>query len=197
MAVYLFILVVAGLFLWKVFKTVHYVFREYYVLWNLAFGNLNPAKRLHIYVCKTKLLDEVTVAELYNFLSTMIDSNLTVKEFHKVVLSHEFLVSCREMKDGSLRGVMFTSVDKKEHNGIRYTNIHVGLPFVQKCYHGGPALYYVIAYHIMKELILHPFTPLYMIGKGFSYKSYLVLCHNFLDTYPRLTERLRNLRGAS
>ena len=29
-------------------------------------------------------------------------------------------------------------------------------------------------YHILKELVLHPRTPIYIIGKAFSYMSYLV-----------------------
>ena len=189
-AAYLLLLTVVGLFFWRVLKVVHYIFREYYVLWNIATGasikrrEEKPEKRLHIYVCKTNLLDEVSINELYYFLIKMIQSDISVKQFHKIILSYKFLISCREKKDGSLRGVMLMSVDRKVHNGLRYTNIRIGLTFFQKYYRGNPLIYYVSAYHMMKELILHPFTPLYMIGKAFSYKSYLVLCHNFSEAYP-------------
>lgn len=34
------------------------------------------------------------------------------------------------------------------------------------------------------ELLLHPFTPLYVVGKAFGYKSYLVAT-KFPESYPR------------
>ena len=38
--------------------------------------------------------------------------------------------------------------------------------------------------HAHTELILHPFTPLYIVGKSFSYRSYLVATR-FPESYPR------------
>ncbi len=36
----------------------------------------------------------------------------------------------------------------------------------------------------MTELLLHPLTPLYVVGKSFGYKSYLV-ARKFTRSYPR------------
>lgn len=179
-------------FLWRLLKLVHFYFREYYVLWNIAVGGssgrraLSAKMRLHVYVCKTELLDEVSVNELYSFLVKMMDSDVTIEAFHhSVLLSYKFAIFARDRKDGSLRGVTLMGIDHKELNGVKFTLIKLGLSFFQNYYRGGPLLYYVFAYHVMKELILHPLTPLYVIGKAFSYKSYLIMCNSIAHSYPR------------
>ena len=177
---------------WRVLKVLHFYFREYYVLWHVAMGASSARRamstkiRLHLYVCKTVLLDEVAVNEIYGFLLKMLDSDVTIKEFHSVLLSYKFAIMCRERKDGSLRGVMLMGVDHREtEGGVKYTLVRLGLSFFQNYYRGGPLLYYATVYHVLKELILHPFTPLYVIGKVFSYKSYVALCHSLPRLYPR------------
>ena len=166
-------------------------FREYYVLWNIAVGgradrrDISAKIRLHVYVCKTNLMDEISVNELYSFLIKMMDSNVSIEEFHSVLLSYTYAIVCRERKDGSLRGVILLGLDRKEHKGIKYTLIKLGLSFFQNYYRGGPLMYYVIAYHVMKELVSHPFTPLYIVGKSFSYKSYVAMCKANSYAYPR------------
>ncbi len=172
-------------------RDLYRLFREYYVLWNVAIGGrgdrrtISTRLRLHAYVCKTKLLDEVSVNQIFSFLMDMIDSDVTVQQFHKILLSYSFVFLCRERMDGSLRGVMLFAVDKKEQDGKKFTLIRLGLAFFQRNYQGGPIMYYVTLYHILKELLLHPQTPLYVIGKAFSYKSYLVLNKALATVYPR------------
>lgn len=183
--------IIALYLLWRLLKLVNFYFREYYVLWNIATGGradrrtMSAKIRLHVYVCKTDLMDEVSVNELYSFLIKMMDSDVSIKEFHSVLLSYSYAVVCRERKDGSLRGIMLMGVDHNELNGAKYTLIRLGLCFFQNYYRGGPLLYYIVAYHIIKELLLHPFTPLYIIGKAFSYKSYMVICNTLSRCYPR------------
>ena len=179
-------------FLWRLLKLVHFYFREYYVLWNIAMGGaserraLSAKMRLHVYVCKTELLDEVSVNELYSFLVKMMDSDVSIEAFHhSVLLSYKFAIIARDRKDGSLRGVTLMGIDRKELNGVKFTLIKLGLSFFQNYYRGGPLLYYVFAYHVLKELALHPLTPLYVIGKAFSHKSYSILCNNIARSYPR------------
>lgn len=181
--------------LWRLLKLFHFYFREYYVLWQIAMGGtrsdghgkaMSPKIRLYVYICETVLLDEVSVNELYGFLMKMIDSDFSIKEFHhSVLLNYKYAIICRERRDGSLRGMMLLGVDRKELDGVKYTQVKVGLSFFQNYYRGGPWLYFASAYLILKEMILHPFTPLYMIGKAFSYKSYLVMCHYVQESFPR------------
>ena len=175
-------------FTWRLLKLLHFYFREYYIFWNVAMGGgMSGSKRmkLHMYICKTELLDEVSVNELYTFLRKMIDADITVKDFHhSVLLSYDSVVIARERKDGSLRGMALVGIDRKEINGVKFTLFRNGLNFFQNFYRGGPFLYYAYIYYILKELVLHPFTPLYVVGKAFSYKSYLHLC-NAVSCYPR------------
>lgn len=184
-------LCVAVYLTWKLLSGAIFYFREYYVLWHIATGGRSDKRRmstkirLHVYVCKTELLDAVSVNELYGFLINMMDSDVSIREFHSVLLSYKFAIICRERKDGSLRGVTLMSIDKKEHNGVGYTLIRLGLSFFQNFYRGGPLLYFVLTYHAFKEMLLHPLTPLYVIGKSFSYKSYVAMCHNLSHAYPR------------
>jgi hypothetical protein len=179
-------------FSWKLLRFIHFYFREYYTLWNIAMGGTSGRRagsakmRLQVYICKTELLDEVSVNELYSFLIKMLNTEVTIKHFHhSVLLSYKYAIMAREKKDGSLRGVTLLGVDRKELNGVKFTLIRLGLSFFENYYRGGPLLYYVFAYHIMKEMILHPLTPLFVIGKAFSYKSYLILCKTISRAYPK------------
>ena len=175
--------------LWRLLNGVHFYFREYYMLWNIAFGRIKAVGKcnsnLHMYMTETDDLDEVSVKEFYGFYKEMCDSTFTISEFRTYLQSFKHAVICRERKDGSLRGTLVIGLDKKEENGYKYTLLRLGLAMFRKDYTGGPLLYYAIAYHILKELLLHPFTPLYIIGKSVTYKSYLVMCRNIRNSYPR------------
>lgn len=175
---------------YQITKFAYLIFREYFVLWNVARGasdarrNISTKVRLHAYVCQTRLLDEVSVNELYTFLKGMMDSDFSINDFHQVVLSYTYAIMCRERKDGSLRGVLFLGVDQKTSEGQSYTLIRLGLSFFQNYYRGGPLLYFVLAYHILKELFFHPLTPIYVCGKCFSYKSYIAVGRWLGNVYP-------------
>ena len=147
--------------------------------------SISTRARLHAYVCKTHLLDEVSVSQLFSFLKSMIDTDITMSQFQLVLLSYKFVVICRERMDGSLRGAMLLGIDSKDNCGKKYTVVRIGLAFFQKFYQGGPLLYYVLAYHVLWELLLHPFTPVYITGKAFSYKSYVAMAKNIKNFYPR------------
>ena len=176
---------------YRVWQGFYRIFREYFVLWNVAIGarqdrrNVSAKVRLHAYVCKTDLLDEVSVNELYRFLMSMIDTEVTINQFHELLLTYKFAITCRERKDGSLRGVFFLDVSPREHDGQRYTLIRIGLSFFENFYRGGPLLYYVVAYHVFMQLLRQPRTPIYITGKAFSYKSYLALTNSVKEVYPR------------
>lgn len=178
-------------FVYTKVKQLYRLFREYFVLWNVAVGarsdrrSISTRARLHAYVCKTHLLDEVSISQLYSFLKSMMDSDITMAQFHLVLLSYKFVVLCRERMDGSLRGAMLLGVDHKENCGKKCTVFRIGLAFFQKFYQGGPLLYYVVAYHVLWELLFHPFTPVYITGKAFSYKSYVTMANNLNNFYPR------------
>ncbi len=192
MDVLFYLLMAAFLYVfYRVWQGFYRIFREYFVLWNVAIGarqdrrNISAKVRLHAYVCKTDLLDEVSVNELYRFLMTMLDTEVTINEFHKLLLSYKFAITCRERKDGSLRGVFFLDVGPREHDGQSYTLVRIGLSFFENFYRGGPLLYYVVAYHVFMQLLRHPWTPLYITGKAFSYKSYLAMANSVKEAYPR------------
>ena len=163
------------------------------MLWNIASGGrldrrkMNAKMRLYMYVIHTDLLDECSITELYNFLMTMMDGDTTtVQEFHKLALSYTYAVIYRERNDGSLRGVMFVGIDRKQRdNGKPFTVIRLGLGFLQLNYRGGPYMYSFATFLFFKELIMHPLTPLYVLGKAFSYKSYCVMAHSLPYSFPR------------
>ena len=166
--------------------------REHYVMWNVAFGaradrrNVPERLRLHPYVCQTVLLDNLSIKELYTFGKEMFDTEVTVEQFHQVVLRYKYVLLCREKIDGSMRGMAFFGKSRsQEVNGSKCTLIKVGLTFFNVKYQGGPIFYYVILYHIFKEMIKHPTVPVFVMGKAFSYKSYLMLVNSVTSTYPR------------
>ena len=185
------LLAVALYVIYRTWQGVYRLFREYFVLWNVAVGarqdrrNVSAKVRLHAYVCQTDLLDEVSMNELYRFLMTMLDTTATIDQFHTVILSYKYAITCRERKDGSLRGVSFLDIRPQEVDGQRYTLIRLGLSFFENFYRGGPLLYYIVSYHIFKQLMRHPLTPIYVIGKAFSYKSYMGFAHSVKEFFPR------------
>lgn len=192
MGVLFYLILAAALYIfYRVWPGIYRIFREYFVLWNVAVGarkdrrNISAKVRLHAYVCQTDLLDEVSVNELYRFVITMLDTNATIDQFHTVILSYKYAVTCRERKDGSLRGVFFLDVGPRETDGQSYTLIRLGLSFFENYYQGGPLLYYVLTYHVFRELLRHPRTPIYVIGKAFSYKSYISFARTLREFYPR------------
>ena len=176
---------------WRLLKLLLYFLREYFVLWVIMRGGgregaaVNKKRRLYAYMAEIEYLDEVSGKELYNYLLKMLDSEASYEEFHKVLKTYKYVVTCRDKMDGSLRGVGLAGVERRDLDGYKYTIVRVGLTFLEKSYQGSPILYYMIAYLLLKEMILHPLTPLYTIGKSFTYKSYLLTCHAFPYGYPR------------
>lgn len=164
--------------------------RDHFVLWNVAFGatssrrNISHNLRLHAYVCKTVLLDASSLNELFIFAKGMVSSDITVEQFHRVLLGYKFIIICRERIDGSLRGMCLLDQSSHKQGDQSYNVIKVGLALFNKLYQGGPLLYYIFFYHILKVLLLHPSTPLYIMGKCFSYKSYLALAQTLNHTFP-------------
>lgn len=176
--------------LWKIVKYCCAVFRDYYVLWNIAFGahptrrNLIHPMRIHPYVCNPKLLDNWSIEELFAFGKSMVSSDISLETFHKIVVSYQFVIVFRERLDGSLRGMCLLGKDSFYHKGKPITTIKLGLALFHSSYQGGPYLYYVILYHVIRELIFSPRTPVYILTKLYSYKSYLALVNTCNNVYP-------------
>lgn len=142
--------------------------------------------RLYIYICETQYLDEVTVNELYNFLfGTMIEckiggKNKTIKFLHSALLNYSYIMLYRDKIDGSLRGITTIGFNRLKE----YTVIKMGPSFFKNHYKGGPSAYLTVAFFVLKELILHPFTPVYIVIKAIGYQSYMVAL-KFKESYPR------------
>ena len=192
MGVLVYLLVLAFLYVfYRVWQGVYSVFGEYYVPWNVAVGarggrrNISTKVPLHAYVCKTVLLDEVSVNELFRFILDVLDTDVTIKHFHSVLLSYKYVIACRERKDGSLRGMFLLDTCSQETDGQSYTLIRIGLSFFENFYRGGPLIYCIVSYYILIQLLSHPLTPVYIAGKVFSHIGYVALTKNVKEVYPR------------
>jgi hypothetical protein len=102
------------------------------------------------------------------------------------LLQYKYAAFFREELDGSLRGMLL--IDPQ--NGLikeeqTYNCIKMGLALFKDDYRGGPLGYFVGAYHLLKALALYPRTPLYVLYKCFSYKSYLLSLRVSAEVYPR------------
>ena len=190
-ALLFFIVVFGCLVSFRVVQYVYNLVRDYYTLWNIAFGSspqrrqVSARFRLHCYVAFTRLFDAASVCELYAFLTDKIATDVPVEDFHQIVLSYKYAVLFREKMDGSLRGVMLFDKLRKDHAGMKYTIFRLGLAFFHPNYQGGPLLYYFLLYHTIKEAVLRPNRPLFVIGKLFSYKSYLGMVNSIESVYPQ------------
>jgi len=171
---------------------VYEILRECFILFNIASGggdnrrSTSKWSRLHVYVCKTKLLDELSVKEIFQFYCTMIDTDATVAQFQKVMLSYKFIILYREKVDGSLRGAMLLDIRDKDTKQGKIQLSRLGLVFMHRQYRGGGLLYLIAPCLVLKEMFLHPFTPMYVIGKTYSHKSYMIAAQLFPDhCFPR------------
>ncbi|XP_065842700.1 uncharacterized protein [Oscarella lobularis] len=168
-------------------------FLEYYLLWRIAIGaksshrKMDVSNRIHAYVCRTSLLDHVSVCELFQLVKEIVSVNdIKIEFFHSVLLKYKYVALFRERLDGSLRGMLLIDKDEGQiKNGRKYNCIKMGLALFTTKYRGGPLLYFVAGYHLLKALLLHPFTPLYAMYKCFSYKSYLATIRTCAEVYPR------------
>uniref|UniRef100_A0A1X7VDM5 Uncharacterized protein n=1 Tax=Amphimedon queenslandica TaxID=400682 RepID=A0A1X7VDM5_AMPQE len=174
----------------RVIGNVLYQLREHFILWNVAFGgkgtrrNVSHRLRLHAYVCKSSLLDTTSMNELFSFGKHIVDTDVTFDMFRKAVLSYKFVIICRDKVDGSLRGMCLLDKATEIKGGQKCTLIKMGLAFFENQYQGGPLLYYIVFYHILKEILFHPQTPVYLLIKCFSYKSYLAFQRTLGNVYP-------------
>ena len=188
---YLILVVVALYCLWKLLSC----FAEYYVTWRVAFGGApkrgsqglkkNKNDRLYVYIAETKDMDEDSVAELYNFFMRRIDTEAKASHLQHLLKTYTYAVISREKVDGSLRGVTLFSMDRKNHNGFKFTLIRNGLMFYQDGYEGGPLFYFFMTYFTLREFILRPLTPIFVIGKCYTHKSYLLMSRTYSEHYPR------------
>ena len=74
---------------------------------------------------------------------------------------------CRDRMDSTLRGAMLLEI---EHKGD-YTQIELGLMLFKNYFRGSP--FFKITVASLSELLKHPLTPIYVIGKVCSPKAYV------------------------
>ena len=106
------------------------------------------------------------VCVLASYFSTII---YRVEQLHKVIMQYTHVLMCRDRMDGTLRGAMLLGI---EHKGD-YTLLKLGTTTFKNYYRGSPFINLIVASLILSELIKHPLTPIYVIGKAFSPKAYV------------------------
>ena len=94
---------------------------------------------------------------------------------------------CRDRIDGTLRGILPIGVERKGD----YTLIKLGLTIFKNYYRGSPFIKLMSTYLVMIEQLKRPFTPVYVIGKVYSYKAYLhgVTMKEFYPVYNKETPK--------
>ncbi|XP_065842698.1 uncharacterized protein [Oscarella lobularis] len=175
-----------------------YLFRktlqELFILWVVARGFKNrKSKRnqnLHSYICRTDQLDSFAVSELWTFINQMMaadnDTAGSIEATHAAILAYKYVALFRERQDGSLRGLFFVDVKTDlKREGKRYNLIRLGGLLFRSEYRGGPLMYAVASALCFQCMLTHPLTPLYIIFKTFSYKSYRLAAQIIDFTYPR------------
>ena len=93
-----------------------------------------------------------------------------VELLYKVIMQYTHVLMCRDRMDGTLRGAMLLGI---EHKGD-YTLLKVGTTTFKNYYRGTPFIKIIVASLMLSELIKHPLTPIYTIGKVYSPKAYVL-----------------------
>ena len=86
-------------------------------------------------------------------------------------MQYTHVMLCRDRVDGTLRGIMLVGID---HKGD-YTLMRIGFTIFKNYYRGSPYLNITLSCLLIAELLKHPLTPVYMVGKLYSYKAYLIV----------------------
>ncbi|XP_065889711.1 uncharacterized protein [Dysidea avara] len=159
---------------------------KFFVQLNIAYNGLSNSSELQTHICATNLLDKLAIMDLYQFSASMMESDVSLGEFQRVINNYSHIAVARRKLDGSLRGMILVKVENGELDGKKYNLMTMGLCLVHQQYRNGPFIPGASLFFYLRELILHPFTPLLVIGKSFSLHSYLVLVKNFKEHYPRM-----------
>ena len=94
-------------------------------------------------------------------------------------MQYTHVLMCRDRMDGTLRGAMLLGI---EHKGD-YTLMKLGTTTFKNYYRGTPFKNMIVASLTLSEMVKHPLTPLYTVGKAFSPKAY-VMGLSMREYYP-------------
>ena len=92
-----------------------------------------------------------------------------VEQLHKVIMRYTHVLMCRDRIDGTLRGALLLGIERKAD----HTLLKLGTTTFKNYYRGTPFIKLIIASLTVRELIRHPLTPIYIIGKVYSPKAYV------------------------
>ena len=92
-----------------------------------------------------------------------------VEHLHKVLMQYTHVLMCRDRMDGTLRGAMLLGIERKGD----YTLLKLGTTTFKNYYRGTPFINIIVASLVFSELLKHPLTPIYVIGKVYSAKAYV------------------------
>ncbi|CAI8030976.1 hypothetical protein GBAR_LOCUS17569 [Geodia barretti] len=167
----------------KAARNLFNVYQEAFVMLTVALGRRWMPKerslRIQPYLCRTADLDDVSIDECFRFHYQAFqpaDDSITRDQvfamYQKTLQKYSHVVLCREKLDGSLRGLVLVGLEyKKTHTVLkRYTISCPGWTDTDS--------------QDYRELILHPFVPVYLITKMSTYKSYLIST-SYPDSHPR------------
>lgn len=124
-------------------------------------------------------------------IHTMIHCH-NVKSFHfsvdmirKLLQQYTHILMCRDRLDGTLRGILLLGIERKGD----YTLLKTGLTSFKNYYRGSPFIKIIIAWLSFREMLRHPLTPVYAIGKLYSFTAYLkiVTSNEFYPVYNKET----------
>ena len=91
-----------------------------------------------------------------------------VEYTHKLLMQYTHVLMCRDRMDGTLRGAMMLGIERKGD----YTLIQLGGTIFKNYYRGSPFINIIVAYVSVSELIKHPLTPIYIVGRVYSHGAY-------------------------
>ncbi|XP_065182313.1 uncharacterized protein LOC135813020 [Sycon ciliatum] len=164
-----------------------------FVLWTVAFGGADGRRdvacssRMHAYIARSELLDEVSFAELFQLCREIVDSepNVGIEALQDVVLSYKFVSMYRDRVDGSLRGMLLLDERDRTHHGRDIIVFRLGLALFKQQYQGGALPYIFFLYRALRCFLLQPNRQVYVLVKLFSYKSYMIAMNSSEHAYPR------------
>lgn len=93
-----------------------------------------------------------------------------------------FVIS--RVKDDKLVGFSTITNFEVDSNGKRVRCLFSGDTVVDRAYWGTSALRITTFLYVIRQKILHPFTPLYWYLISMGYRTYMVMANNFPNYYP-------------
>lgn len=151
------------------------------------YSNGSPSSappRLRARIVRVDRVGREQRAEMWRLFQSLY-ADVEQERFEQDLAEKQHIILLHEERDGSLQGFSTLAVYRRSVEGRSVVVVYSGDTVISPGYWGHRALQVAFVRFILLCKLRHPLLPVYwfLISKG--YKTYLLLCRNFPEYWPR------------